>query len=88
MSESAYRVGKLIALCVLVVGLLGLGWRATEIYRESSRASSDAVHREAENGRYQQVDFGKLAGSLRDGTYVIDTRNGTIVEAKIPGNGQ
>lgn len=86
MSEGAYRVGKLLVLVVLVAGLLGLGWRATEIYREASRASSEAAALGAENGRYQQVDFGKLAGSLRDGTYVVDTRDGTIVTAKIPGN--
>jgi hypothetical protein len=86
MSESTYRVAKILLLAALVAGLLGVGWRATEIYREASRASSEAATRGAENGRYQQVDFGKLAGGLSAGTYVIDTRDGTIVAARIPGN--
>jgi hypothetical protein len=86
MSETTYRGGKLLLLAALVAGLLGLGWRATETYREASKTGVEAVARGAENGRYQQVDFGKLAGGLSAGTYVPDTRDGTIVEAKIPGN--
>jgi hypothetical protein len=86
MSESMYRVGKLLVLSVLVAGVLGLGCRATEIYREASRAHTEAARRAAKTGRYQHFDFDKIRGGLSAGTYVVDTRDGSIVEAKVAGN--
>jgi hypothetical protein len=65
MSEGAYRVGKLVLLALFVAGVLGLGWRVAEVYRETSQAAAEAARRGAENGRYQQLDFGKLAGGLK-----------------------
>jgi hypothetical protein len=86
MTEGSYRAGKFVLLVLLVVGVIGLGWRASEIYREANQAAAEAARHGAENGRYQQVDFNKLASGLSAGTYVVDTRDGTIIEAKIPGN--